>query len=474
MGEAICPVALNPDTFCYHGVFSTRDQKKYFQFPFEVKHGASKVSVRLLYSKEQKNTLYLQAYDYRRFRGIGKPAKNDKKSEIEMTITPTYASPGALFGNLPKGRWVAEIDAMEVSSICKYQLIIEVFYDSAKANRFAIKKPNQKNLILSKEKRWYKGELHIHSQESDGADSVKDIIQLAKKEKLDFIAITDHNTNSAWQYYKKNKDILLLPAVEISTYKGHANALGVEDWIDWRLGNRNRSLQDIVKDAQGQGGIFSINHPRTFNHNGEASWRFQDTNFHEIDAIEIWNAPWHVENKQANERARSLWNELLNKGYRLTGIGGSDLHCFDEYKKKLGYFLNYIYCENLSQEALLEGIRRGKVFMTLGPKLFFKALYAGKEYMMGDSIPAIKGTTIEFHIEIKDLNEALELHILKDGYPIKKHSCPSNEKMDLFFEKIIDEKTWYRIELHQKIHNDEEDSLIAIANPIFIQTTLDE
>ena len=458
----------SPVVYRFQGVLSTRDRKKYFQFPFEVKEGATKIYVHLQYNKEPKNMLYLQLYDYRRFRGIGKYTANDKRNEIEIVVAPTYASPGAIFGNIPKGRWIAEIDSMEVFAICKYHLTIEVYYDNDIINRFAIKKPTQKKYVLYNEKKWYKGDLHIHSQESDGKESVKEIVKEAREQQLDFIAITDHNTISGWQYYKRYKDILLIPGVEVTTPGGHANALGIDDWIDWRVGYRNRTMQDIIKDTRNKGGIFCINHPRSLNHNGQVSWNFQDVDYGQVDAIEIWNAPWLLKNTRINEMARSLWNDLLNKGYRLTAVAGSDLHSFDQHGKKLGKLLNYIFCENLSQEALLQGIKRGKVYMTTGPKLDFEALYEGKIYMMGDTIVFSKSQTLEFHIGVVHQEDALELRLIKDGYIIKRYPCPPGEKINLYIEKSIHDAGWYRIELHQKITDDEEDSLTAITNPIYI------
>ena len=42
-------------------------------------------------------------------------------------------------------------------------------------------------------------DLHIHTKYSDGTDSVKDILNIANKMKLDTISITDHNTCKAYE-----------------------------------------------------------------------------------------------------------------------------------------------------------------------------------------------------------------------------------------------------------------------------------
>ncbi len=57
--------------------------------------------------------------------------------------------------------------------------------------------------------------LHIHSTFSDGKDSVRKIVQSALKLNLDYIAITDHFTNSWKDWVSKLKDI-----DQISEYLG--------------------------------------------------------------------------------------------------------------------------------------------------------------------------------------------------------------------------------------------------------------
>lgn len=64
-------------------------------------------------------------------------------------------------------------------------------------------------------------DLHIHSNISDGKYSPKEIIDMAFKNGVQVIAISDHDSieayNSELFEYAKLKNILLIPAVEIST-----------------------------------------------------------------------------------------------------------------------------------------------------------------------------------------------------------------------------------------------------------------
>ena len=64
-------------------------------------------------------------------------------------------------------------------------------------------------------------DLHIHTNKSDGKLSPKEVIDEAVKNKVSTIAITDHDTIEAYNdelfNYAKDKNINLIPAVEIST-----------------------------------------------------------------------------------------------------------------------------------------------------------------------------------------------------------------------------------------------------------------
>ncbi len=64
-------------------------------------------------------------------------------------------------------------------------------------------------------------DLHIHTNMSDGAYSPKEIIDMAVKNNVKTLAITDHDTIDAYTEelltYAKQNDITLIPGVEIST-----------------------------------------------------------------------------------------------------------------------------------------------------------------------------------------------------------------------------------------------------------------
>ncbi|MEM4155832.1 MAG: PHP domain-containing protein, partial [Archaeoglobaceae archaeon] len=71
-----------------------------------------------------------------------------------------------------------------------------------------------------------KAELHVHSNFSDGKDSVERILKTAVEKKIDVISITDHDTIdgslSAIEFVSTEKlPLIVIPGIEISTRSEH-------------------------------------------------------------------------------------------------------------------------------------------------------------------------------------------------------------------------------------------------------------
>ena len=65
---------------------------------------------------------------------------------------------------------------------------------------------------------WYKGNLHTHTNNSDGELSIEEVLDGYKKHNYDFLAITDHNKVTEVEGYSR-KDFLVLPGIEIEVDK---------------------------------------------------------------------------------------------------------------------------------------------------------------------------------------------------------------------------------------------------------------
>jgi hypothetical protein len=265
---------------------------------------------------------------------------------------------------------------------------------------------------LHEQQRWFCGDLHCHTHHSDASGSVATLIRAARAQGLDFCAVTDHNTSSHLLdlFAYAPSDLLLIPGIEITTYRGHANVWGVRSWIEFRA-HTTKDMRRIRDHARARGVLFSINHPKP----GGPPWEYGDI---DADAIEGWQAPWFL----GNTRSLAYWEALLQKGKRPTLVGGSDKHqgTFDGTLSayEVGTPTTWVYAQNLSEQAILEGIQRGHVYLSRnpsGPHLFFTAQGMGQSAIAGDEIKLCAGDQVRFCCAGYCPTEGLILRIIRHG-----------------------------------------------------------
>jgi hypothetical protein len=107
-------------------------------------------------------------------------------------------------------------------------------------------------------------QLHMHTTESKGTrivtDSIitpKQAIDIAKENRINAIAITDHDTTSVYpkikEYAEKN-GVLLIQGIEINTVDGHLIGLDVDLDIEKNIKRSMTALEakDLIKDSGGE------------------------------------------------------------------------------------------------------------------------------------------------------------------------------------------------------------------------------
>ncbi|MGE3181607.1 MAG: PHP domain-containing protein [Phycisphaerae bacterium] len=145
--------------------------------------------------------------------------------------------------------------------------------------------------------------IHVHTNFSpDSNRSIDDLLTAARLEKIDCLAITDHDEiRGALAAKRKSRDIEIIIGEEISTADGHLIGLFLKDWIA-----PGQSAIDTAKQIKAQGGLVLAPHP--FSRLAEDS--LNDA-MHELvpylDAIEVCNAqnPLHRDDDRAAAFART-------------------------------------------------------------------------------------------------------------------------------------------------------------------------
>lgn len=233
--------------------------------------------------------------------------------------------------------------------------------------------------IVVQERRWYAGDFHVHSQDSGDAGATLDqIVDLARARGLDFVVISDHNTVAQHPRQAARQatldDLLLVRGAEITTYHGHANAFGIDRYVDHRVGLDGVSARTIADTVAAEGGALIVNHPEL--DVGDAcigcAWRHDDTPWDEVAGIEIQTGNADLTSGVFTPRAIARWDALADAGHLLAAIGGSDDHRAGRDTgpgaARIGSPTTMVLAQVLSEPALVEAVRSGRTVVKLhGP-----------------------------------------------------------------------------------------------------------
>jgi len=155
-----------------------------------------------------------------------------------------------------------------------------------------------------------KADLHVHTVFSlDGRTTMEQLIETAKARGIGCIAVTDHNEFKAFDLLKDNKDVIIIPAEEVSSKEGHIIALGIDRQIP-----RGLSIDETIERIHEAGGYAFAAHPyRWWSGLGE-----KNTLEHDFDGVEALNSR---SIPSANIKSRKLAKRI---GKPVTA--GSDAH----------------------------------------------------------------------------------------------------------------------------------------------------
>jgi len=185
---------------------------------------------------------------------------------------------------------------------------------------------------------------HIHSiYSSDSRMSPKDIVKYSRKIGLDAIAIADHNSIkgslNGIEYSKGLNDFIVLPAMEVSSSKGHIVAIGIKEEI-----KSNMPPQDTIESIRDMGGIAIAPHPYVRYREGLCDV-IKDL---DVDAVETLNSRYIF--GYSNWRAKKLAEE---KG--IPQVGASDAH----FLGAIGSCVTELEAD-FSLESIIEVVLSGK------------------------------------------------------------------------------------------------------------------
>ncbi|MEM0448656.1 MAG: CehA/McbA family metallohydrolase [Methanomassiliicoccales archaeon] len=187
-----------------------------------------------------------------------------------------------------------------------------------------------------------RADLHIHTHHSgDNEQRLEEIFEAAARKGLGAIAIVDHNTikGGLEALDSAPRDLIIIPAVEVTTAQGHVIAYGVEEDID-----RGLEVAETIELIHEKGGIAVAAHPYRM-WSGLGSKVVLRNKF---DALEVINAR---NTSHGNKKAYKLAQRA-----HLPMTAGSDAH----RPRNIGDAVTIFPDDCLTREEMIQAILEGR------------------------------------------------------------------------------------------------------------------
>jgi hypothetical protein len=228
--------------------------------------------------------------------------------------------------------------------------------------------------------RWYKGNTHAHTLNSDGDSTPDDVVRWYREHGYNFLVLTDHNhltkVDALNALHGADKQFLVIKGEEVTDRFGdkpiHINGLDVEKEVQPQGG---KSVADVVQrnvDAIREvKGVPHINHPNF-------GWAISAEDLKKVQnnkLFEIYNGHPLVNNLGGGDRPslEEIWDIILTSGKLIYGIAVDDAHHFkrpwDKTASQPGQGWIVVRTAALSPRAILTAMEDGDFYASTGVEL---------------------------------------------------------------------------------------------------------
>jgi hypothetical protein len=217
---------------------------------------------------------------------------------------------------------------------------------------------------------WFRGNLHTHSDRSDGLAPPAQVIAEYRAAGYDFLVLTDHfEARWGWSVTDttpwRDDGFTTLLGVELSSADWNddgvfwVNAIGVP--ADFAAPARGEPHADAIGRAARAGAFNVLLHPGLTN-----LLDFDRLPVEDLHAVETYNvngaAAWPDQ-----AEARYALDALLARGHRLQVAVGDDAH-WEHRWDRFGAWVE-VRAEQMTPEAILAALKAGAYYCTQGPRI---------------------------------------------------------------------------------------------------------
>ncbi len=217
-------------------------------------------------------------------------------------------------------------------------------------------------LLFDESKRFYKGNLHTHTTNTDGRCSPEEVVAIYAEHDYDFLALTDHWKRTVEEAYFAGK-MLVLPGIELDyTLPGQViHIVGINpDESILTTTARNNPPQHGINAIRRAGGRAILAHP---------AWSLNTPEtiaaLHGLTAAEIYNSvsgvPWNGDRADAS----SILDLAAVHGILLNTVAADDSHFYTGEQCASWIMLQ---TDELTPEGIVDALDKGAYYATRGPR----------------------------------------------------------------------------------------------------------
>ncbi len=228
--------------------------------------------------------------------------------------------------------------------------------------------------------RWYKGNTHTHTLNSDGDSTPDEVVRWYRENGYHFLVLTDHNfvtsVDGLNALHAADEKFIVIKGEEVSdVFAGkpiHVNGLNVSRAVEPQHGKSVLdTIQRNVDAIRAADGVPHINHP-----NYEWAITADDLKQVQNDKLfEIYNGHHLVNNHGGGgvPGLEEVWDTILTGGKLLYGIAVDDAHTFkqpwNKNSARPGQGWVMVRAARLSTEAILTALETGNFYASTGVEL---------------------------------------------------------------------------------------------------------
>lgn len=227
--------------------------------------------------------------------------------------------------------------------------------------------------------RWYKGNLHTHTLNSDGDSTPHEVATWYREHGYQFLVLSDHNylTDPAGlnAVVGAPEKFLLIPGEEVTDSfekkPVHLNAYNLGKLVPPQRGT---SVSDTIRNngnaIRQAGAVAALNHPNF-------RWAVSAEDMlaaRELTHVEVFNGHPSVNNigGGGSPSLDQMWDTLLTAGRRVYGVATDDAHHFKKFGAEHanpGRGWVCVRADSLTAESIARALAAGDFYASTGVKL---------------------------------------------------------------------------------------------------------